>query len=78
MRKNRFNRLPKLRIRHLIERLTMAKTGRCAFALIEVLVVAATIGIFIGLLAPVARKKSESEDFIEQSTVIAASDYSLP
>jgi len=77
VRKNRFNRLPKLRIRHLIERLTMAKTGRCAFALIEVLAVAAAIGIVIGLLAPTIRKKSESENFIEQSAVVAANDHPM-
>ena len=44
MKRKPFNRLPKLRVRHLIEGLTMAKTGHCAFAMIEVLVAAAAVG----------------------------------
>ena len=75
MRKNRFNRLPQLRGRHLIERLTFAKTGRCAFALVEVLVVAAAIGIVIGLLSPTIRKKSESDEFTGRPVVVATSGW---
>ena len=66
MTRNPLNRIKRLRIRFLIERLTHAKISRCAFTLVEVLVVVASIGITLGLFVPTIRKKPETENAFSQ------------
>jgi len=71
MTRNLLNRIKRLRVRYLIERLTHAKTGRCAFTLVEVVVVIASIGIMFSLLAPTVRKKQDAENVSPQVVAMA-------
>ena len=74
MTRNPWNRIKRLRLRLLIERLTYAKTCRCAFTLVDVLVVIAGIGIMLGLLVPTVRKKQDAESVAPEFVAVSVAD----
>ena len=74
MRRNPRNRIPKLRKRYVVERLSHTRNSCRASTLVEVLLVIAGIGIMCGLFAPSMRNTPELENSNNPVIIVASNE----